>query len=106
MSTQTQSGTFHELISGSTPVLIDFYADWCQPCKMMPPILTELKNKTGERLRIVKINTETNPQLSSKLNIRSIPTLVLFADGKELWRQSGVSNASALYAAIQPKLPA
>jgi len=95
---------FNELISESTPVLIDFYADWCAPCKMMPPILSELKGMSGEKLRIVKINTEANQTLSGQLGIRSIPTLVLFKDGKEVWRQSGVVPAVQLFEKIKSHL--
>jgi thioredoxin 1 len=104
MSQPKTGGTFRDLIEGNTPVLIDFYTDWCAPCRMMPPILEELKNMTGEELRIVKINTETNQQLSASLGIRSIPTLVMFKDGKEVWRQSGVVPAAALFGALSPHL--
>jgi thioredoxin 1 len=87
---------FKALIDSETPVLIDFYADWCGPCKMMPPILKELKNSMGDRIRIVKIDTEKNEPLSAQLGIRSIPTLVVFQNGKEIWRQAGVVPAAQL----------
>jgi thioredoxin 1 len=87
---------FDTLISSETPVLIDFYADWCGPCKMMPPILKELKNSMGDKIKIVKIDTEKNQPLSSQLGIRSIPTLMIFQNGKEVWRQAGVVQAAQL----------
>ncbi len=91
---------FETLINSETPVLIDFYADWCAPCKMMPPILKELKNSMGDKIRIVKIDTEKNQALSTQLGIRSIPTLVVFQKGKEVWRQAGVLQAHQLESQI------
>lgn len=87
---------FSDIINSETPVLIDFYADWCAPCKMMPPILKEVKSNLGERIKIIKIDTEKNRQVSVKYDIRSIPTMVLFKEGKVLWRQSGVLPAPEL----------
>lgn len=95
---------FKALIDSETPVLIDFYADWCGPCKMMPPILKELKNSMGDRIRIVKIDTEKNQPLSAQLGIRSIPTLVVFQNGKEIWRQAGVVQAPQLESQINAAL--
>ena len=95
--------TFKDVISGEKPVLIDFYADWCAPCKMMPPILKEVKNQLGDDVKIVKINTETNQQLSANFGIRSIPTLMLFHNGKEVWRQAGVLQASQIVEIIKDK---
>ncbi len=87
---------FSELIKGSTLVLIDFYADWCAPCKMMAPILEEVKSQLGDGIKILKIDTERNQQLSGSLGIRSIPTLILFKNGEIVWRQSGVVPADQL----------
>lgn len=87
---------FSELISGDTPVLIDFYADWCAPCQMMPPILKEVKSAFGDALRIVKIDSDRNQALSAKYNVRSIPTLMLFHNGEVIWRQAGVVPAPQL----------
>lgn len=87
---------FSELIQGSTPVLIDFYADWCAPCKMMAPILEDVKSRLGDGIKILKIDTERNQQLSGSLGIRSIPTLILFKNGEIVWRQSGVVPADQL----------
>lgn len=87
---------FSEIIGGETPTLIDFYADWCAPCKMMPPILKEVKEKLGGQIKIVKIDTEKNRQVSVKYGIKSIPTMILFKEGKAIWRQSGVLPAPQL----------
>lgn len=93
-----------ELINSHTPVLIDFYADWCAPCRMMPPILKEVKDNFGEALKVVKIDTEKNPAVSQALSIRSIPTIMLFRNGEMLWRHSGVMDASNLTNTIRQKV--
>lgn len=81
---------FIELINGDQPVLVDFYADWCQPCKVMAPILEEVKNDLGGSIRVIKVDTDKNQQVSMKYGIRGIPTLILFQNGEIKWRQSGV----------------
>ncbi|MFB6456104.1 thioredoxin [Chitinophaga sp. Hz27] len=92
------------LIQSSTPLLIDCYAVWCGPCKMVPPILKEVKDKMGDNLRIIKIDVDKNPQFSAQWQISSIPTLMLFKEGKLLWRQSGVVPAHQLLPIIQQKI--
>ena len=92
---------FKELIQGETPVLIDFYADWCQPCKMMPPILKEVRSQLGDQVRILKIDVDRNPQLANALGIQGVPTLMIFKDGKTAWRQSGVVPAHQLVAILK-----
>ena len=93
--------SFSDLISGNTPVLVDFYADWCGPCKMMPPILKEVKDKLGDKIRIVKIDSDKNQALSQKYQIRSIPTMILFKKGEKAWQTSGVMPASELISTLE-----
>lgn len=81
---------FNELINGDEPVLVDFYADWCQPCKIMAPILEDVKKELGDQIKIVKVDTDRNQQVSMQYGIRGIPTLILFKNGQIKWRQSGV----------------
>ena len=88
--------TFNEIIRDSKPVLIDFYADWCQPCKMVSPILKQVKDHLGDQVKIVKINVDNNPAISAKYNIRSIPTLVLFKNGQLIWNKVGVLPANEI----------
>ncbi|TVQ12035.1 MAG: thioredoxin [Balneolaceae bacterium] len=104
MSTDTKQQTFSEIIKGETPVLVDFYADWCAPCKMMVPILQELKSKMGDSLNILKIDTDRNPDAAIKYQVRGIPTLILFKEGNILWQQAGVVRTSQLEAIINQKL--
>lgn len=77
-------------------VLIDFYATWCGPCQMMPPILKQLKQNLGEKIRILKIDVDKNPKVAADYQVRGVPTLMLMAAGKTLWRQSGVVDALSL----------
>lgn len=95
---------FQALIGQETPVLIDFSAEWCGPCKMMAPILKDLKNQVGERVRIVKIDVDQNPRVAEVYRIQGVPTLMLFRKGKLLWRQSGVMTAPQLLNVIDRAL--
>lgn len=103
MSTETKQMTFNDIISGDTPVLVDFYADWCGPCKMMGPILQDLKKRLGDNINIIKIDAEKNPQAAIKYQVRGVPTLILFKDGEMLWQQSGVVQAPQLEQIINQK---
>lgn len=90
------ASTFSEIINSSTPTLVDFYADWCGPCKMMKPILDELKSAVGEKAKIIKIDVDKNPQVASAYKIQGVPTLIIFKEGQIKWRQSGVVSAQNL----------
>lgn len=88
--------SFEKIINGNKPVLVDFHAVWCGPCKMMTPILKELKGKVGDDISIVKVDVDINRSVASKYQIRSVPTIVLFKKGQPVWRKSGVVSSSVL----------
>lgn len=87
---------FQEIINQDRPVLVDFYADWCGPCKIQSPILHELKDKMGEEISVIKIDVDKNQNLAARFQIRSIPTLMIFKNGESVWRKSGVAQLNEL----------
>jgi thioredoxin 1 len=92
----TEKQSFGEIIKGKKPVLVDFSAEWCGPCKMMPPILKEVKDRLGESVTILKIDIDRNPAVASAYGIQSVPTLMVFRDGEVKFRQSGVMQAAQI----------
>ena len=97
----SENKSFSDIIKGSKPVLVDFSAEWCGPCKMMPPILKELKDKMGDTVTILKMDIDRNPAVASAYQIQSVPTLIVFRDGQVKWRQSGVTRADQLKSVLE-----
>jgi thioredoxin 1 len=96
-----ETRTFAEIITGPQPVLVDFFAEWCGPCKMMKPILTDLKEEMGDKVTVIKVDIDKNQEAARMFRINSVPTLVLFKDGDTVWRQSGVVPAAHLKEVIE-----
>src|SRR5689334_14528101 len=96
MEGSTHTQRFSEILNGEKLVLVDFSAEWCGPCKMMPPILKELKQMMGDNITILKVDIDRNRAVANSYNIQSVPTLIAFKKSKVLWRQSGVMEARQL----------
>lgn len=96
------SHRFSEIINAEKPVLVDFYTEWCGPCKMMAPVLKELKEKMGDRLTIIKVDVDKSPAAAQHYQVQGVPTLVLFKSGQIKWRQSGAMSLSVLQDAVAP----
>jgi thioredoxin 1 len=92
---------FAQLVQSETPVLVDFSAEWCGPCKMLAPVLSEVKKRVGNKVKIIKIDIDKNQSLANSLNIQSVPTLIVFQNGETKWRQSGVMTAVQLENVLQ-----
>lgn len=96
--------TFNDVISEDRPILVDFFATWCQPCKMMHPILEQVKSILGDKIRIIKIDVDKHGQTAAQYQIQAVPTLMIFRKGQVLWRQSGVVSKTELLTVIDPFL--
>lgn len=92
---------FKDIINSETPVLVDFFADWCGPCKMLAPILKSVKEELGDAVKIVKIDVDKNQPLASQYQVRGVPTMILFKKGTQLWRQSGVLQKDDIISIIK-----
>lgn len=87
---------FNEQINSPKPVLVDFYAEWCGPCRVMKPALLDVAERMGESIKVLTIDVDKEQGLAERFRIQSVPTLIIFKNGKQLWRQSGVISAKAL----------
>mgnify|MGYP000984352340 CR=1 FL=1 len=95
---------FGEIINSDKPVLVDFYATWCGPCKMQEPILKKVKENLGEKATIIKVDVDKNPEAAGQFQVQSVPTLILFKNGKIVWRQSGVVPEETINGLFQAHL--
>lgn len=96
--------TFQDIISSDKPVLVDFFASWCGPCQTLSPILKEVKDSLGETISIIKIDVDKNQALAAQYQVRGVPTMMLFYQGKQVWRQSGVLSKQQLLQTISEKI--
>ena len=94
-------GNFNSIINSAMPVLVDFYAEWCGPCKVQSPILVEIARELNGKLKVIKIDVDKNPEIAARFQIRGVPTLALFRNGQILWRQSGLMDKSSLKNLLQ-----
>ena len=97
-------GKFQELLNSDVPVLVDFTAEWCGPCKMMAPELKKLVDMHGDSLRVIKVDIDKNPAAANAYQVQSVPTLMLFRKGEQLWRQSGAMSATQISAMVMSKI--
>lgn len=95
--------SFQNLIANEKPILIDFYATWCGPCQMLSPVLKQVKDSLGDRIMILKIDIDKNQELPKQMNVRGVPTLFLYQESQQLWRQSGVLTKEEIIKTIVEK---
>lgn len=98
-----KAGTLEEVVRANPVVLVDFFAEWCGPCKMMGPILEDVKSQLGDKVKILKVNVEKNVKAAARYQVTAVPTLILFRDGKVVWRHSGIVPPSTLKQIIESK---
>lgn len=96
--------SFNDIINSNQPTLVDFHADWCGPCKMLAPILKEVKHELKDSIKIVKIDVDKNQVIASKYQVRGVPTMILFKNGNQLWRQSGVVQKNDIIGTLKQYL--
>ena len=95
------NGRFLSIINSNKPVLVDFFAEWCEPCKQMTPVLKEIKSELRENVKIIKVNVDRNPAIATKYQIRSIPTVIVFKNGEMQWKGVGLQPAPQLKAVLR-----
>jgi thioredoxin 1 len=93
-------GKFDSIINDSRPVIVDFHALWCSPCKIQSPILKEVAGELGESVRVIKIDVDSNSQIAGRYSVKSVPTIIIFKNGRAVWRQSGVASKTQLKSAL------
>jgi thioredoxin 1 len=98
-------GNFESIINEPRPVIVDFHALWCSPCKIQSPILKEVATELGEKVRVIKIDVDQNSEISRQFNIQSVPTIIVFKSGKVIWRQSGVVSKNQLIGVLKNSIP-
>jgi thioredoxin 1 len=97
-------GNFDSIINDNKPVVVDFHALWCGPCKVQSPILKDLATELGEKVKVIKIDVDQNPELANRYQIQGVPTIMIFKNGKTIWRQSGVASKVQLHQVISQNL--
>ncbi|MGV1011424.1 MAG: thioredoxin [Flavobacterium sp.] len=98
------NNSFQDIINSEKPVLIDFFATWCGPCQMLGPVLTQVKDSLGGRVSIIKVDVDKNQELAATQQVRGVPTMILFQNGQQLWRQSGVLSKEEIIKVILDKI--